>query len=235
MQYWGVVKYGASGVTRILRPDGRFDFVTSVHRVCLTCGTASYDHDPRVLLQLPEVLQSEVDMHLSIGHMNTSTMLSRASHDALRLLSTRKVGSATFATTAHDLALKDYEHRELHYYSLATVHCQFISNLVGDSIWPNLSPAEQMPLTALRLQYLEMLHSTWKVAPFPSTEELGSVPVAREIVSNHLRDGLAAIATYRRGEVQGVVAKDSSAFDVTYFTGPVVGSKGIATQTTEKG
>ncbi len=116
-QYWGVTHLGAGGITRILRADGFFDFITSVHRVCLTCGTTSYDHAPAVLSQLPLVLRQEIDMDISTASLS-STMLTRSCAHALRLFQTRQIGASTFSTTAHNLAIRTFTEREGEYYSM---------------------------------------------------------------------------------------------------------------------
>eukprot|EP00854_Cymbomonas_tetramitiformis_P019236 gene19236-22997_t len=74
-----------------------------------------------------------------------------------------------------------------------------------------------------------------QVSPFPRMEDVGIVPISRDIISRHLRDFLASTSTYRHRELQEVVAKEATAIDVTYYAGPVVGAKGIATQTVETG
>ncbi|KAK3286561.1 hypothetical protein CYMTET_5888, partial [Cymbomonas tetramitiformis] len=84
-QYVGIQRFGASGVTPILRVDGYYDYITSVHRQCHTCGAASYVHDPRVLRRLPLAVQGEIDMEIGVTVL-LGVMFTRGAADTMRLL-----------------------------------------------------------------------------------------------------------------------------------------------------
>ncbi|KAK3284231.1 hypothetical protein CYMTET_8108 [Cymbomonas tetramitiformis] len=181
-QHIGVSLLGAGGITRILRTDGFYDYIT------------------------------------------------------LRLLQTRKVGPGTFSTTLNDLAIKAYTEREGAYYSQGLEYIRHLEGIVGDPRWEGMPTSQQATLLEARAELLSSKHSTFVIAPFPTASELClKEPPPRQALAQHLQDSLASAATYRRRELQGVVAKLCSAHDVTYFAAKVCGTKGIVTETIETG
>eukprot|EP00854_Cymbomonas_tetramitiformis_P014869 gene14869-17580_t len=93
-----------------------YDYITSVHRQYRTCGTASYDHDPRVMRRVPFNVQAEIDIEVR-GTVLLGVMITRVVADTMRLSYSKGVGIKAFENILHHTVVKLYTRREINYYS----------------------------------------------------------------------------------------------------------------------
>ncbi|KAK3268686.1 hypothetical protein CYMTET_22824 [Cymbomonas tetramitiformis] len=158
----------------------------------------------------------EIDMEIGATVL-LGVMFTRGAADTMRLLCPKGMAIKTVGVVFHHTAVKQYTRREIHYYS------------------HGISWLTYMQLQELRELYVSTSHLTFKVVPLLTKELAGIRPISYDYLRKLHQDVLAATATFRRRELQGVVASNSDSFGVTYFTGSAVGKKGIATHVVETG